>query len=222
VNEPESETLARFMRRFAAIEGIVPDPPPIDLQHPTQRGRKAPAVLPAAYVLIGVLVVLIALRPDRAPGGSPPASDRPSGTGTATASPEAASTTPPVGVATSPGAPTSSLTGSLGRWRVDVVNNARTVLVQIDAESAVYAWEVPAGARFTLIDDADAQTGHIWIRDLASSGNSCAIIAEGAFEATSFTIMLNDPAGRPYEMTLTAGSTTTGGPNTSYDPACSG
>jgi len=88
-----------------------------------------------------------------------------------------------------------------------VINGPRAVVIQIQTggftDAAAWSWLVPPGARLTLLDEAHAKPGYIWVLDVPTAKNSCGQVAYTTFSADPFTIVLNGPAGGgDYRMTL--------------------
>jgi len=140
----------------------------------------------------------------------------------ATSMASAAPTASPV-----PTAPTLPTATAGPRGRVDVINGPRAVVIQIQTggftDAAAWGWLVPPGARLTLLDEAHAKPGYIWVLDVPTAKNSCGQVAYTTFSADPFTIVLNGPAGGgDYRMTLKLGASLRGPVDTDYSFACSG
>ena len=152
----------------------------------------------------------------------------PSVTPVATPTPSAVPTVSTAPTATT--APTTPTATAGPRGRVDVINGPRPVVIQIQTgglggvtDLSAWAWEVPPGARLTLLDEPHARPAYIWILDVPGSKHSCGQLAYTTFSADPFTIVLTGPAtGGDYRMTLKVGASLRGPVDTDYSPACSG
>lgn len=72
------------------------------------------------------------------------------------------------------------------RWKVDVVNGERPLLISITTGSASWAWLVPADGRMVLLDEPAAPTdGTI---ELIDPGRDCVVLDAAAVPLGSFTI----------------------------------
>jgi hypothetical protein len=111
-----------------------------------------------------------------------------------------------VGPAPSFGLATSVLPSLLGRWRVDVVNGPRPVIVSIATDSEAWLWPIAAGERRTLLDEPVAHAGGIEVMGVVN-GDPCTLLDHAFFPPESFTINLaGAPQGRDYTMTVTPGA----------------
>jgi hypothetical protein len=130
---------------------------------------------------------------------------------TSTATPAARSSPPPATADPSPPAP---------RWRVDVVNGPRRVIVSIATDRAASLWFVDPGRYVTLLDWDEARPGGIELIEMTATG--CVVLDTARFPAMNFTIRLDGARTGPYTMSLVPGVFETSLPTAEQTPSCSG
>jgi hypothetical protein len=89
----------------------------------------------------------------------------------------------PVAAPISPQPSSPGASGTVARWRVDVVNGPRPVIISITTDTSAWEWLVRAGEKRTLLDETGARPGGIEVISDVEVTGACTVLARATFSA---------------------------------------
>lgn len=113
--------------------------------------------------------------------------------------------------------PSAEPTPSPERWRIDVVNGPRRVIVSVSPGGLYF---VEPNVKLTLFEAPEARAGGIELIEVTDDG--CVLLDTATFPAESFTIMLIGGPTGPYALALEPGTTLAGPPTAERTSDCMG
>lgn len=108
------------------------------------------------------------------------------------------------------------------RWKVDVINGDKPLLISITTDSAAWAWYVPANARIVILDEQLAPVEGVI--ELIDPQQDCLVYDRAEVPREPFTIRPVQVQDTPqdFALGLAAGAPLVGPVNTDYFGGCSG